>query len=99
MMKLFLNHIEEQKDTYLAIAINNRNSILTDILFDYIDHDIMSVLNEYNSDSHIPNAIIAKFYLGAVVNTAIYWLQNINKYSKEDIINYLTILIPDEIAK
>lgn len=101
MMKLFLNHIEEKKDSYLAIAINNRNSILTDILYDYIDHDIVSVLTEYNTlkDTGIPKAIVAKFYLGAVVNTGIYWIQNVNKYTKEDIINYLTILIPDEIGK
>jgi len=99
MMKLFLNHIEEKKDSYLAIAINNRNSILTDILYDYIDHDIVSRLTEYNASNTIPKSIIAKFYLGAVVSTAIYWIENINKYTKEDIINYLTILIPDEIGK
>lgn len=101
LIKLFLNHIEERKDTYLAIAINNRNSILTDILYDVIDHDIISRLEEDISfdNTKVPRSIIAKFYLGAVANIGITWIQNINKYSKEDIINYLNVLIPEEIEK
>ena len=99
MIKLFINHIEDKKDTYLAIAINNKNSILTDILYDVIDHDIILHLNNDNSFSNkdIPSEIIAKFYLGAVTNIAITWIQNLNKYTKEDIINYLNTLLPDEI--
>ncbi len=99
MIKLFLDHIEDKKDTYLAIAINNKNSILTDILYDAIDHDIILHLNNDNSFSNkdIPSEIIAKFYLVAVTNIAITWIQNLNKYTKEDIINYLNTLIPDEI--
>ena len=100
MIKLFLNHIEEKKDSYLAIAINNRNSILTDMLFDVIDHDIISRLdNDNNFDGKVPNTIIAKFYLGAVVNIAITWIQNINKYTKDEMVEYLSILIPEEIGK
>ena len=100
MIKLFLNHIEEKKDSYLAIAMNNRNSILIDMLYDVIDHDIISRLdNDENFDSKIPKSIIAKFYLGAVVNMAITWLENINKYTKDEMIEYLTILLPKEIGK
>lgn len=99
MIKLFLNHIEEKKDTYLAIAINNRNSILTDIIYDVIDEDITSRLKNENKDNKVPESIIAKFYLGAVVNVGINWMYNINKYTKEEMINYLTILLPDEIEK
>ena len=101
MIKLFLNHIEEKKDTYLAITINNRNSILTDIIYDVIDRDVISKLKEdENFDSNkVPNDFIVKFYLGAVVNIGISWLQNINRYTKEELINYLTVLLPDEIGK
>ena len=52
-----------------------------------------------NFDSKVPKAIIAKFYLGAVVNMAITWLENINKYTKDEMIEYLTILLPKEIGK
>ena len=100
MIKLFLNHIEDKKDSYLAIAINNRNSILTDMLYDVIDHDIISRLNNDDSfNGKVPNTIIAKFYLGAVVNMAITWINNINKYTKDEMIEYLSILLPDDIGK
>lgn len=97
MIKLFLNHIEEKRDSYLAIAINNRNSILTDILYDVIDKDIINHLENDDTFKDIPKRIVASFYLGAVVNVGINWIKNINKYSKEEMLNYLTILIPDEI--
>ena len=97
LTKLFLNHIEEKRDDYLAIAINNRNSILTDILYDVIDNDITSHLkdDEEIDGIKIPRNILVKFYLGAVVNIGITWIQNINKYTKEEIISYLTALLPD----
>ena len=95
MIRLFLNHIESKKDMYVAMAINNRNGILTDIVSDAIDHDIIYHLEENDNKKDVPNSIIAKFYLGAVVNVALYWVNNINKYTKEEMIEYLSVLIPD----
>ena len=99
IIRLYLDHIENNKDTYLSIAINNRNSILTDIIYDVIDKDIVSKLNndEYANKLNIPKDIISKFFLGAVVNVGIYWIYNMNKYSKEELLNYLIKLIPDEV--
>ena len=97
MIKLFLNHIEEKKEDYLAVIINNRNSIITDILYDVIDKDIIYHLNSLdNTNKNVPNNIIAQFYFGAVVSVGISWLKNINKYTKEEMITYLSSLIPDD---
>lgn len=100
MIKLFLNHIEENKDNYLAIMIHNRNSITMDIIYDVLDHDITSNLqkDEKVEKNQIPIGIIAKFYLGAVVNIGIEWLKNEKQYTKEDILKYLSLLIPDELT-
>lgn len=99
MIKLFLDHIEEKRDNYLAIMINNRNSITMDIIYDVLDHDITSHLKEDNTieSKEIPDNIIAKFYIGAVVNVGIEWLKNKNKYTKDEIIKYLDLLIPNEL--
>ena len=99
IIKIFLTHIENEKDTYLSIAINNRNSILTDMIYDVIDNDVLSKLknDEHLEETKIPKPIISKFFIGAVVNVGMYWLYNMNKYSKEELINYLIKLIPDEI--
>ena len=98
VIKIFLTHIEREKDTYLSIAINNRNSILTDMIYDVIDNDVTHTLKHDESleSSVIPKTIISKFYIGAVVNVGMYWIYNIDKYTKEELIDYLIRLIPNE---
>lgn len=98
VIRIFLTHIEREKDTYLSIAINNRNSILTDMIYDVIDNDVTHTLRHDESleSSVIPKTIISKFYIGAVVNVGMYWIYNIDKYTKEELIDYLIRLIPNE---
>lgn len=99
MIKLFLNNMEDKKKTYLAIMINNRNSIMVDIIYDVLDHDVTHRLkaNKEQTNSKIPTNIVSKFYLGAVFNVGIEWLKNNTKYTKEDILKYLELLIPDNL--
>ena len=99
VIKIFLSHVENKRETYLAIAINNRNSILIDIITDVIDSDIISHLNKDKniSKTKVPDNIISKFFVGAMVNVGIYWIYNTNKYSKEEMLNYLIELIPNEL--
>lgn len=100
MIKLFLDHIEEKRESYLAIMIHNRNSITMDIIYDVLDHDITSHLQQDNSidGNQIPRSIIAKFYIGAVVNVGVEWLKNGNGYTKENMIEYFNLLIPDGLS-
>ena len=49
------------------------------------------------STNNIPNKIITKFYLGAIVNIGMEWIRDNSKYKKEDILKYFNILIPDKI--
>ena len=95
MIKLLLDHIEQKKDTYVSIMVHNRNSITIDILYDVINKDIMKQIKENKIDS-IPSDIISKFYLGAVFNVCLEWLKHDSKYSKQDIIHYIELLIPNE---
>lgn len=100
MIKLFLDHIEKQRDEYLSIMINNRNSITMDILYDVIDQDIIAHINKDDTlEKQVPETVIAKFYLGAVVSLGTYWLKDNKKYTKEELIHYLSVLIPDELHK
>ena len=96
MIRLLLNHIEEKKNTYLSIMIKNKNSILMDIVDDVINKNILEQIKEENNKK-IPSNIITKFYLGGVINICLEWLKYDNKYSKEEIINYIDKLIPSDI--
>ena len=98
-IKLMLNHFEEKRETYYKVLLNNRNSIFIDIVINAISKDINKRINEdYNiKNSKIPVDIISTFYLGAVSNVIISWLNNDKKYTKEEIVIYLDKLIPDNI--
>lgn len=96
MIRLLLNHIEEKKNTYLSIMIKNKNSIFMDIVDDVINKNILEQIKEENSKK-IPSTIIIKFYLGGVINICLEWLKYDNKYSKDEIINYIDKLIPSDI--
>jgi AcrR family transcriptional regulator len=93
MINLFLTHIEKEKDSYAAVLINNRNSIMMDMIYNTFTEDVKKHLEQENE--LVPSDIESKFYLGAVFNVGIDWLNN-KKYSKEDLLNYLNILIPDD---
>jgi len=96
MIKLFLNHIDENEETYSAIIKNNKNSILMDMIYDTLLSDIKSNLNQNNSNN-IPVDFISKFYIGAVINVGIDYLRNPKNISKEKVIEYLNQLLPDKI--
>ena len=97
LIKIFLNHIEERKEMYTSIMINNRNSIMMDILSSVANNEVIKKMESSNISTKVPANIIAKFYLGGVLNLGIEWLRDTNKNSKEEIIKYLEILLPENI--
>lgn len=99
MIKLLLDHLEEKKETYLSIMINNKNSITMDIFYDVINKEIIKQIegNEGIKNSRIPSNIISRFYLGAVINVCMECLKFPNKYSKEELIKYFELLIPNNL--
>lgn len=76
--------------------LKNRNSIMMDILLSVVNDDVIKRVKSDEINTKIPGNIIAKFYLGGVINLGVEWLKDDNKYTKEDIIKYLDILIPDD---
>ena len=96
LIKVFLDYVEDKKDIYSLIMLKNRNSIMMDILLSVVNDDVIKRVKSDEINTKIPGNIIAKFYLGGVINLGVEWLKDDNKYTKEDIIKYLDILIPDD---
>lgn len=97
LIELFLDHIESKRNVYSSIMINNRNSIMMDILLSVVNEDILNKIKTDSISKKIPSDIIAKFYLGGVINLGVEWLSDNSKYTKDQIIEYLKVLIPDSI--
>lgn len=99
LLKILINHIDENREIYSAIVTHNRNGLLIDFLIDVTNRDISQRLKHNNSmiKSNIPIDAITRFYFGGIVNVGVDWITNKDKYTKEQILEYLDKLIPDKI--
>ena len=99
VIKIILNHIEEEREVYKTIMIHNRYSIVLDM----IQNTAISEITEHMKNSaegqtaEIPFEFTASFYLGAVANISVDWILNQTKYSSEKIYKYIDLLIPNEL--
>lgn len=98
MIELFMNHIEDKREIYSMVMKNNRNGITTDMVYQTLNQDVLKRLENTKdiNTNKIPREIIAKFYLGAIINVGMELLEN-NKYTKEEILTYFDELIPDKL--
>lgn len=99
IIDLLFEHIHKNIDTYSAILKKNNNSIVMDMIYETIIKDVKAriVDNEIGKDLKIPAEIVSTFYVSAIINTCVLYIKYPNKYKKEDIVNYLNILIPDKL--
>ena len=91
LIEVFLNHIDGQEDVYKSILINNRNSIIMDMMYNTIAEDIRTRVK--NNELNVPEELFISYYLGAIVNVGIDWLKSNKKYSKEEMLEYLDKLM------
>lgn len=96
LIRLTIDHIDIKRDVYFSILMSNRSSIIVDIIIDVTVKDINNRLELGNiHKGNVPTDIFVKFYLGAVASIVVEWLRCNGKYSKEEIIDYLDVLIPE----
>lgn len=100
LIKILIEHFDQERDIYYPIIISNQNSIVMDILFDVINNDINEAIEaDIFKKWKIPSKVITTFYIGGIINFAREYIRNNNKYTEEEILEYLNILIPDSIWK
>ena len=99
LLSILIDHIEENREIYSSILTNNRNGILIDFLIDAIEKDVLERLKSNNDiiNSNLPIDIIVKFYAGGLINIGVAWITRTEKYSKEELLQYIDKLIPNKI--
>lgn len=99
LLSILMDHIDEKRDIYSAILLNNRNGFLVDFLIDVIERESSERLKNNNDilNSQLPLDIIVKFYAGGLINICMSWLTRKEKYSKEELLAYIDKLIPEKI--
>ena len=96
-IRLLMDHIEEKKDVYLPLLLHNRNSVAMDMIYDTILEDITAHIIEDDNKEKIPADFVSHFYVGAIFQVGMEWIHKTHYYSKEEILKYLDILIPDTL--
>lgn len=99
LLKILLEHVDNNYGVYSAIINHNKNGFLIDFLIDVANRDISQRLKDDNNilTANIPISMITRFYLGGVISVLVDWIINNNKYTKEQLLKYINKLIPDEL--
>ena len=99
LLSILIDHIDEKRDIYSAIFLNNRNGFLVDFLIDVIERESLERLKNNNDivKSELPLDILVKFYAGGLINVCVSWLTRKEKYNKEELLGFIDKLIPEKI--
>lgn len=98
MIELFFDHINENISIYSPILMKNNNSIVMDMVYETCYRDVKEYMTQKaRTKSSVPIDIIAKFYVSGVINICLEYVRNPKYYKKEDILEFLDILLPNEI--
>lgn len=98
IINALLKHMKEEKDVYKTIMKHNKYNIILDTtqktILDYL-HQKMN--DELQKKTEIPLEFIAVFYLGGLINIGMKWIDKGDKYTIEQVSNYIDSLIPEKI--
>ena len=98
IIKIIIEYQNKNKNFFSAFEVlrKNNNSIAYDMLKEAIHQEVTNQINDnYINKSNIPTEIISLFYVNAVIGITMEIIQQENKYNDDDLINYLSKLIPD----
>lgn len=95
VMELLFAHIEEKREIYKLIIVNNKNSIAMDMIYGALNDDILQRIKKENNKENevVPADFAAQFYLGAIFSIGMEWIKGCYKYTKEEIIKYVNELL------
>ena len=99
VIHLLLDHIESNRDIYMPLMLHNKNSIAMDMIYSTLIENVTAKISkeQKNENSKIPFDFVTHFYVGALFQIGMKWLQSKKYYSKDEILNYLNLLIPENL--
>lgn len=98
-LSTLIDYVEENREIFNAIMINNQNGIFMDFLIDATEMEVYSKLKEKKDviKSSIPINFIVKFYVGGIINVTTSLITKNKSYDKDTLLLYFNKLIPSKI--
>lgn len=98
MITILFQHISDNLNIYSSIIKTNNNGIASDMFREAILKDVKKTLdNSSVKKVDIPNDVISTFYVSAVISICIEYVREPNKYTMQEMLNYLDVLLPNDI--
>ncbi len=99
IIHLLLEHISKNRDIYMPLLINNKNSIAMDMIYSTLIENVTNKMEQEKKEDkyEIPVDFISHFYVGAIFQIGMNWLQSKNYYKEKEILKYIDLLIPDHL--
>ncbi|OWT32735.1 hypothetical protein BGI41_06105 [Methanobrevibacter sp. 87.7] len=96
LTKAYLDHIDENRNIYLAMLNNNQHSESLGVIYNIVLKNIKENLNseiKKGKKYPVPTNIIAEYYSGAILKSTEYWIKNSDKIDKNEFLKDLNILL------
>lgn len=95
LLKVMLEHIDENKEVYSSLLKINSNSIAKDMMIDTVLNSVAKRINEdFINKSNIPTKIVILFYASGIISIIVDSLQDTKKFDKEKILSIISSLLP-----
>jgi AcrR family transcriptional regulator len=95
--KNVLDFIDDNKQVFIQILQHNKNEIVIGVFNESLERAIKFLLNQNGQQLGLPIEILASFYTGGFSALALLWLNNPNKYTKEEFLTFFKRLITGKI--
>ncbi len=99
IFETILGHIDDNLEIYSAIIKNNYNSVAYNMIVETVCKDFKNYVgnNKINYNTEVPIDFVILFYSSAITNICINYVKYPNKYTRNEIIENVKKLLPEDI--
>jgi len=92
-----LDFIDDNKQIFYQILQHNKKEIVIGVFNESLERAIKFLLKQNGQPLNLPIEILASFYTGGFSSLALLWLNNPEKYTKEEFLTFFQKLISGRI--
>ena len=97
-VSILIDFLDGDPELHSDVFVNNRNGVLITALTNFIESNMKERFSSNKNDNlnGVPLDVLVCFFSGALVNLGVERVNKTINYSKEEILHYLDLIIPDD---
>ena len=97
LAEIAFDYIGENTKILKNMMKSNDNGFLREMFYESIERAIKYLLQETDIKMSVPLKVVSQFYTGGFISLGIWWLDNMDKYKKEDMLKFVDKLIDENL--